>query len=74
MVCDGHGINGHKVSGDIKVELPRELEQRLASDKEFIENTESKEFQEHIPRYFRDAFCDIHERLLQNRHYDCNLR
>lgn len=26
VVCDGHGVNGHKVSADIKTELPRELE------------------------------------------------
>jgi serine/threonine protein phosphatase PrpC len=25
-VCDGHGVNGHKVSGDIKLELPKQME------------------------------------------------
>ena len=74
VVCDGHGINGHKVSADIKAELPRELEQRLAQDSDFVDNTGSREFCERIPRYFRDSFADIHDRFDHARAYDCNLR
>lgn len=44
VVCDGHGANGHKVSADIKAELPKELEQKLNADKDFIENRASQEF------------------------------
>ena len=44
VVCDGHGVNGHKVSGDIKLELPKELEVKLQSDKDFLENSGSREF------------------------------
>ena len=74
VVCDGHGIHGHKVSGDIKAELPQELERKLQNDSDFVENSGSREFSERIPRFFRDAFSTIHERLMNNKTYDCNLR
>ena len=74
VVCDGHGVNGHKVSGDIKIELPKELEAKLQNDKDFLENTASREFSERIPRYFRDAFDTIHANLMNNKSYDCHLR
>ena len=55
-VCDGHGVNGHKVSADIKAELPKLLEEKLKQDADFLNNTQTKEFQDRLPKYFRDCF------------------
>ena len=74
VVCDGHGVNGHKVSADIKTELPKELERQLQTDKDFLTNSGSREFCERIPRYFREAFGDMHDRFMNSRSYDCHLR
>ena len=71
-VCDGHGLNGHKVSNDIKNEMPKLLEQYLSQDKDFVDIRNTKEFQERIPNYFRDVFKNVHEGLF-HKNYDCHL-
>ena len=55
-MCDGHGVNGHKVSADIKAELPKLLEEKLKQDADFLNNSQTKEFQDRLPKYFRDCF------------------
>jgi serine/threonine protein phosphatase PrpC len=55
-VCDGHGVNGHKVSADIKAELPKQMEDRLRKDSDFLELKDSNEIRDRIPRYFKDSF------------------
>ena len=73
-MCDGHGVNGHKVSGDIKTELPKLLENRLKQDKDFLENTNSQEFQDRLPKYFRDCFEAINASFFDNsKPFDCHL-
>lgn len=71
-MCDGHGINGHKVSGDIKVELPRQIETRLQADADFKEATDSPEFHERMTRYFRESFNAVNESL-NTKPYDTRL-
>ena len=71
-VCDGHGVNGHKVSADIKAELPKQIEMKLKVDADFIEMKETKELKERIPKYFRESFQVIHEGLYK-KNYDVHL-
>ena len=71
-MCDGHGVNGHKVSADIKAELPKLLEEKLKQDADFLNNSQTKEFQDRLPKYFRDCFQTIHDGF-NNKSYDCYL-
>lgn len=55
-VCDGHGVNGHKVSADIKAEMPKLMEARLLKDQDFLEIKDTPEIRERISHYFKDCF------------------
>jgi serine/threonine protein phosphatase PrpC len=62
-VCDGHGTNGHHVSAEIKAELPKQMQQRLLADNDFVALQDTPSLRERITQYFEEAFQNVHEGL-----------
>ena len=63
-VCDGHGPNGHFVSGFLKETLPKEL------NKHFQDKTVQ---QKHFPKIFENTYLSTNSKLSNNANIDTNF-
>ena len=62
-VCDGHGVEGHKVSGFIKRTLPKDLSNALMN-KEIL--TSDKNLKKKIYNIIGSTFIKVNEKLISN--------
>ena len=62
-VCDGHGVEGHKVSGFIKKTLPKELSASLYN-KNIATNDDNLKKQ--LYNIITDTFIKVNEKLISN--------
>ena len=62
-VCDGHGVEGHEVSGFIKRILPKELSSAL-NNKDILNN--DKNSKKKIYNIIGETFIKVNEKLISN--------
>ena len=67
-VCDGHGIEGHEVSGFIKTILPKELSNSLFQKDILTSDTNSKK---KIYNIIGQTFIKVNEQLINNEAINC---